>query len=160
MKLLTAILVALSLLAAGCGDDEEKDEPASTTAPQTQPQSRPGTTTEAEPPPAASSEADEEAVQDVVKEWLLEGGCDNMTDKFLDAQLLGLGDNREERCDLFEKQFQKPQYGEDQIQISAVKVTGDKATLVVGSANAPDIKSRYDLVRTGDRWQIDAAELE
>lgn len=158
MKLLAALLLSLSLLVAGCGDDEEQDESASTTTARTQTQ--PGATTEAEPPPAASSEEDEEAVQDVVKEWLLEGDCDNMTDKFLDAQLVGLGDNREERCDLFEKQFQKPQYGEDQIQISDVEVSGTKASLVVGSENAPDIESRYDLVKTGDRWQIDAAELQ
>jgi ABC-type glycerol-3-phosphate transport system substrate-binding protein len=133
MKLLTATLVALALAAAGCGGgDEENGAPA----------------------------GDQEAVEEVVKKWLLEGGCERMTDKFLEAQLLGLGDNRQERCDLFEKQHTKPQYGEDQIKITEVRVSGTRASLVVGSDNAPDITSKYELVKTGGRWLIDSAELE
>lgn len=162
MKVLVAVLIALSLVAAGCGDDEN-DEPAGTTAAETtQTDTQPTTTTEATPdePAPAASEEDEQAVQDVVKEWLLEGKCELMTDKFLEEQLLGLGDNRAQRCDLFEKQHTKPQYGEDQIEISEVKVEGTKASLVVGSDNAPDITSKYELVKTGDQWQIDAAELQ
>jgi hypothetical protein len=158
MKLLTAILIALSLVAAGCGDDD-KDEPAKPA--QTSTEEVPAITrTETEPAPAEASAEDEEAVQDVVKKWLIEGGCERMTDRFLESQLLGLGDNRKERCDLFQKQHTKPQYGEDQIKITDVKVTGTKASLVVGSDNAPDITSKYELVKTGGRWQIDAAELQ
>ena len=152
MKLLTAILIALALVAAGCGDDEN-DEPASKSEPAP-------TTTAAQQPPEAPSDADTKAVEDTVKKWLLEGGCERMTDKFLEEQLLGLGDNRQERCDLFEKQHTKPQYGEDQIEITQVQVSGDRASLVVGSENAPDITSKYELVKTGGQWQIDSAELE
>lgn len=82
------------------------------------------------------------------------------TDKFLEDQLLGLGDAREDRCELFEKQHQKPQYSEDDLKIEDVKVTGTKASLIVTSEIAPDIKSKYDLVKTGDQWQIDAADLQ
>jgi hypothetical protein len=161
MKRLSALLIGLALVAAGCGDDEndEPEQPAQTT------QTQPPTTTEAEPPttteaePAESSPEDEKAVQDVVTKWLLEGGCERMTDKFLEDQLIGLGDNRKERCDLFEKQFTKPQYTEDQIKISDVKVTGTKATLVVGSEGV-NIESKYSLVKTGDEWQIDSADLQ
>jgi hypothetical protein len=161
MKLLTAILIALALVAAGCGDDDgdEPDQPAQT-APTTTDEVPTITRTEPEPAPAEASEEDEEAVQDVVKKWLLEGGCERMTDKFLDDQLLGLGDNRQERCDLFQKQHTKPQYGEDQIKITEVQVTGTKASLVVGSDNAPDITSKYELVKTGGQWQIDSAEIQ
>jgi hypothetical protein len=163
MRLLAAVLLTLSLIAAGCGgdDEEEKDggQPAATT--QTQPQTQPGTTTEAAPPAEqGGSEEDEEAVREAVTKWTFEGKCEYMTDKFLEDQLLGLGDAREDRCELFEKQHQKPQYSEDDLKIEDVKVTGTKASLIVTSEIAPDIKSRYDLVKTGDQWQIDAAELE
>jgi hypothetical protein len=154
-------LVALALAVAGCGDDDDsKDEPAGTTTAQTTTEAQPPTTTEAEPPPAEATEEDKKAVEEAVVDWTFEGKCELMTDKFLEDQLLGLGETREERCDLFEKQHQKPQYSEDQMKITDVKVTGNKASLVVGSDIAPDIKSKYDLVKTGDQWQIDAAELQ
>lgn len=160
MKLLAALLMALALTAAGCGDDEDEkaDQPEATSQTQAAP---PASTTEATPPAGqGSSEEDEQAVRDVVIEWTFEGKCELMTDKFLEDQLLGLGDDREERCELFEKQHQKPQYSEDDMKIEDVKVTGTKASLIVTSEIAPDIKSRYDLVKAGDQWQIDAAELE
>ena len=161
MRLLAAALLVLALLAAGCGGDDEDEKAGQPTA-TTQTQAEPGATTEAAPPPAeqGGSEEDEEAVRDAVIEWTFEGKCDLMTDKFLEAQLLGLGESRDERCELFEKQHQKPPYSEDDVKIEDVKVTGSKASLVVTSEIAPDIKSRYDLVKTGDQWQIDAAELE
>jgi hypothetical protein len=161
MKLLTALLVSFALIAAaGCGDDDEgKDEPtpAATTA-QTEPSTaEEPTTTESTAPP---SEEDEEAVKQTVVDWTFEGDCELMTDKFLEEQLLGLGDNRKERCDLFEKQHQKPQYSEDDMKLDDVQITGTKASLTVSSDIAPDIKSKYDLVKTGDQWQIDAAEIQ
>jgi hypothetical protein len=159
VKVLAAILVALSLIAAGCGDDDEKDEPAATTTAQTTAE-EPATTETTPAPAGEASEEDKEAVQRVVLEWTFEGKCELMTDKFLEAQLLGLGDNRAERCDLFEKQHQKPQYSEDQVKIEDVEVSGTKASLIVTSDIAPDIESKYDLVKTGDEWQIDAAELQ
>ena len=162
MKLLTALLLSFALIAAaGCGgdDEDEKNEPAATTTQTAPTTAEEPTTTEATPPAEASPE-DEEAVQETVVKWTFEGDCDLMTDKFLEDQLLGLGDNREERCDLFEKQHQKPQYSEDDIKFEDVKVTGTKASLIVTSEIAPDIKTRYDLVKSGDRWQIDAADLQ
>ena len=95
-----------------------------------------------------------------MKRWMLEGDCELMTDRFLESQLLGLGKDRGERCEIFEKQHTRPRYGEEDIQITDVEVSGTRASLVVGSENAPDIKSKYDLVQQGDRWRIDAAELE
>ena len=162
MKLLTALLVSLALVAAaGCGDDDDSgDEPAATTTTaQTEaPTAEEPTTTETAP--AEASEEDEEAVKETVIKWTFEGDCDLMTDKFLEDQLLGLGDTRKEKCDLFEKQHQKPQYSEDQVKLEDVQVSGTKASLIVTSELAPDIKSKYDLVKTGDQWQIDAAELQ
>ncbi|MDQ3936122.1 MAG: hypothetical protein M3340_15980 [Actinomycetota bacterium] len=133
MRTLTAILIALALAAAGCGGDDEG---------------------------GGGGGGGPASPEQVVKRWMLEGECDLMTDKFLEAQLLGLGKGRQDRCELFEKQHTKPQYGEDDIQITDVKVTGNRASLVVGSENAPDIKSKYDLVKAGGQWRIDAAELQ
>jgi hypothetical protein len=159
MRLLAAFLLALSLIAAGCGGDDEEekgDQPAATT----QTQADPGTTTQAAPPAEqGGSEEDKEAVQETVVKWTLEGECDLMTDKFLEEQAF-VGDTRQERCDFFEKQHQKPQYSEDDIKFEDVKVTGTKATLIVTSELAPDIKSQYSLVKSGDQWQIDAADLQ
>ena len=161
MKLLTALLVSFALVfAVACGDDDDKkDEPAATTTTPSSTAQEPAST-ETTPAPAEASEEDEEAVKDAVIKWTFEGDCDLMTDKFLEAQLLGLGENRKERCDLFEKQHQKPQYSEDDMKLEDIQVTGTKASLIVTSELAPDIKSKYDLVKTGDQWQIDAAELE
>jgi hypothetical protein len=163
VKLLTALILSFALIAAaGCGDDD-KDEPAATTSSQPAEQStaEEPTTTETTPAePAEASEEDKEAVEETVIKWTFEGDCDLMTDKFLEDQLLGLGENRKERCDLFEKQHTKPQYSEDQVKIEDVQVTGTKASLIVTSDIAPDIKSKHDLVKTGDQWQIDAAELQ
>ena len=162
MKRLSALLIGLALVAAGCGDDEndEPDQPAQTTTQQTEPAEPTTTETQpAEPAPAESSPEDEKAVEDVVKTWLLEGGCERMTYKFLEDQLIWLGDNRKQRCDLFEKQFTKPQYTEDQIKISDVQVTGTKASLVVGSEGV-NIESKYTLVKTGEQWQIDSADIQ
>jgi hypothetical protein len=161
MRLLAALLLTLSLIAAGCGGDDEEEEKGDQPAATTQTQAEPGTTTQAAPPAEqGGSEEDKEAVQDTVVKWTFEGDCDLMTDKFLEDQLLGLGEAREDRCELFEKQHQKPQYEEDDIKFEDVKVTGTKATLIVTSEIAPDIKSQYSLVKSGDQWQIDAAELQ
>ncbi|HEX8648300.1 MAG TPA: hypothetical protein VF715_15510 [Thermoleophilaceae bacterium] len=132
MKPLTALLVALLVLVAGCGGGGG----------------------------GGGGGGDEEAVREAVTKWTFEGKCEYMTDRFLEDQLLGLGDARADRCKLFEKQHQKPQYSEDDLKIEDVKVTGTKATLIVTSEIAPDIKSQYSLVKTGDQWQIDAAELQ
>ena len=161
MRLLAAVLVALSLIAAGCGDEGNQEEPGVTAPAQSPTNTEQPATTETTPaPPEEASEEDKKAVEQAVVDWTFEGKCDLMTDKFLEEQLLGLGDNRKERCDLFEKQHQKPQYSEDQLKIEDVEVTGTKASLIVTSDIAPDIKSKYDLVKTGDQWQIDAAELQ
>ena len=162
MKLLAALLVSFALIAAaGCGDDDDSgDEPAATTTTAQNETTTAEEPTTTETTPAEASEEDEEDVKDTVIKWTFEGDCDLMTDKFLEDQLLGLGDTRKEKCDLFEKQHQKPQYSEDQVKLEDVQVSGTKASLIVTSELAPDIKSKYDLVKSGDQWQIDAAELE
>ena len=134
MNLKTFLVVpaaALALVAAGCGSDDDKssDKPASAN------------------PPA------QDAVEQTVLDWTFKGDCDLMTDKFLEAQAF-VGDNRKERCDYFEKAFQKPQYKESDVKFRKVSVTGDKAVATVGSDIA-NVTTDYHLVATGGKWRID-----
>jgi hypothetical protein len=97
----------------------------------------------------------EQAVKDTVLSWTFEGNCDAMTDKFLDDQAF-FGDTREERCAYLMKTFQKPRYSEDDLKFRSIKVTGAKATVVVGS-DISNITSTYTLVQQGGKWRIDDA---
>lgn len=111
-------------------------------------------TDEAEPTTPASGE-DAEAISDTIRTWLTEGGCELMTDKFLESQAF-VGDSREERCKYLEDSFQKPQYGKDDIVVKEIKIDGDSASAVVGD-NFSNVEADYELVRSDGRWQIDEA---
>ena len=132
MKRAVLLLVAaLAALAVGCGGDD-------------------GDST-------ADADDDQAAVESTINTWLFEGDCDVMTDKFLQAQTFE--SDPDKACDLFETAFQEPQYTEDDVEITDVQVTGDKATAVVGGGGS-DITSTYTLVRVDGEWKIDAAELD
>jgi hypothetical protein len=102
-----------------------------------------------------SAPAGDQAVTGTILKWTFEGDCDTMTDKFLENQAF-IGDNRQERCAYFEKTFQKPRYSEDDLKFRSVKVTGPKATVVVGSDIA-NITTTYTLLKQGGTWRIDDA---
>lgn len=129
------VAVALAVLVAGCGDDS-----SSTTA-----ASGAGTT-------AAVSD-DTAAVETTIRTWVLEGDCDLMTDKFLEAQTFE--SNPKRACGLFESLFEAPQYSAEDIEISDVEIDGDRATAVVGGG-ATDITITYKLVREDGVWKIDS----
>jgi hypothetical protein len=143
----TVPAVALALAAAGCGDDNSSKSDAS--AP-------PSTAKEpVRPAPVDAPAGGQDAVKQAVLDWTFKGDCDLMTDKFLEQQAF-IGDNRKERCDYFEKAFQKPQYSEADVKFRKVAVTGDKATATVGSDLA-NITTDYKLVAEGGQWKIDEA---
>ena len=127
-----AALLAVILL-VGCGGDEGDSESSS-----------------------AAGGDDSAAVEETVKSWLLEGGCDRMTDRFLEEQTF-ISDPAE-ACETFESSFSAPSYGEEDIIVSDVEVEGETATLVVGD-DYSGIESRYELVSEDGTWKIDAAEL-
>jgi len=131
-RLIVIPAAALALLAAGCGDDENKSEPA-------------------------ASNTGEDAVKQTVLDFTFEGDCDTMTDKFLETQAF-IGETRKERCDYFAKTFQKPQYKESDVKFRKVEVTGDKAVVTIGSDLA-NITSDYTLVAAGGKWQIDEVDI-
>ena len=124
----------LALALAGCGGDTTKS--ASSGA-------------------ATTASSGDQAVKDAILKWTFEGDCDSMTDKFLESQAF-IGDNRQERCAYLAKTFQKPQYSPDDVKFRSVKVTGPKATVVIGS-DISNITTTYTLLQQGGKWRIDDA---
>ncbi len=126
----------LAVVVAGCGDDSS----SSTTA------VADGATT---------TVADDEtaAVETAIRTWVLEGDCDLMTDKFLEAQTFE--SNPKRACKLFESLFEAPQYSAEDIEISDVEIEGERASAVVGGG-ATDITITYKLVNEDGQWKIDA----
>ena len=151
--------VALALVAAGCGgDDEGGDESAAKSTPTTaSTTTAPETTTAPKEAAGDPPVGGDDAVKQVILDYTFEGDCDTMTDKFLETQAFG-GDTREEKCDFFEKAFQKPQYSEDDLKFRKVEVNGDTATVVVGSDIA-NVESEYTLIAEGGQWKIDEWDL-
>ena len=154
-RTLPAVLGALALAVAGCGgsDDDKTAQTTSASTPTTS--STPTATTPTATSPTSSIGADLDAVKATVLKWTFEGDCDTMTDTFLEDQAF-IGDTRKERCDYFEKQFQKPQYSEDDLKFRHVEVHNDRATAVVGSDIA-NIETKYTLLKQGGTWRIDSA---
>jgi ABC-type glycerol-3-phosphate transport system substrate-binding protein len=127
-----AVLVGVMLL-VGCGGDDGESASSET---------------------AAGDDA--AAIEETVKGWLLEGGCERMTDEFLEAQTF-LSDP-EEACETFETGFTAPSYGEDDIVVSDIEVDGTKGSATVGDETS-GIESRYELVNEDGTWKIDSADL-
>ena len=153
LHLLAVPAAALALLAAGCGsDDDKKSESASSGS---QPAQSSTAQDPVKPAPQNADAGGDDAVKETILTWTFEGKCDVMTDKFLEQQAF-VGDNRQERCDYFEKQFAKPQYKESDVKFRKVQITGDKALVTVGSDLAT-LTSDYHLVNEGGQWKIDEA---
>ena len=155
MNLKTFLVVpaaALALVAAGCGSDDDK----SSSEPAAKKPATEQTTTAAQAP--ADDAGGEDAVKQVVLDYTFKGDCDTMTDKFLETQAF-IGETRKERCDYFEKTFQKPQYSESDLKFRKVAVNGDKATVVVGSDIA-NIKTEYSLVTENGEWKLDEFDIQ
>src|SRR3954452_5267364 len=129
-KTLCAVLAASVLAFTGCGGSDSSSSTPKSSGP-------------------------DQAVKDAILSWTFEGNCDAMTDKFLDDQAF-FGDTRTERCAYLMKTFQKPRYSEDDLKFRSVKITGPKATVVVGSDIA-NITTTYTLLEQGGTWRIDDA---
>jgi hypothetical protein len=154
----TAVIAALALSACGGDDDPEPQTggqpPAETAQTGGQAPADTGQTGGQAPADAGG----EDAVKQAILTWTFEGDCEVMTDKFLEQQSF-VGDTREERCDYFKKAYQKPQYSEDDIEFRSVDISGDMATVVIGSAGI-NVESEYKLVNEGGAWKIDEAGLK
>jgi hypothetical protein len=150
------IAALLALLAfAGCGDEEES---SSTTAVTEE------TASSAEEQAAVSvssstlttEESPFDAIEATVTGWMLEGGCERMTDNFLEEQTFD--DDPEQACETFEAQFTAPAYDAEDFEVD-IEYENDTATATVSSPGI-DVASVYKLVLEGDTWKIDSAELK
>ena len=158
-KWLALPAVALALVAGCGGDDEGGDESAAqpTTATEQTTTQAPETTTAPEEAAGDTPVGGEDAAKQVILDYTFKGDCDTMTDKFLDTQAFS-GETREEKCEFFEKTFQKPQYSEDDVKFRKVEVSGDTAKIVVGSDIA-NVEAEYTLIAEGGQWRIDEFDL-
>ncbi len=129
MKRLATILVGVTVLLSACGGDD-------------------GVSTEAS--------GEEGEVEETIKLWLTEGGCERMTDEFLESQTFN--DDPEEACETFEANFAAPSYSADDVVVSDIQIDGEEATATVGD-EASDIESTYTLTNESGEWQIDSADL-
>ena len=155
-KWLALPAVALALVAGCGGDDEGGGDTAAQPTPTTT-QSPETATTAPEEAAGDTPVGGEDAAKQVILDYTFKGDCDTMTDKFLDTQAFS-GETRAEKCELFEKTFQKPQYSEDDVKFRKVEVSGDTAKIVVGSDIA-NVEAEYTLIAEGGQWRIDEFDL-
>lgn len=111
--------------------------------------------------PASTSSApqssDQAAIEDTIKTWLTEGGCENMTASFLEDQTFI--DDPGRACDRFNQLFTEPQFDRDDIVVTDIRVTGADATAIVGDDGISNIESTYMMRNEDGRWKIDSVDL-
>ena len=140
MRRVLPLLFVLALLLAGCGGDDDGSSPSEAA-------SNPGGTLTAE---------DGAAIEDTLKTWLTEGGCENMTDSFLEDQTFN--DDPQEACESFEDLFTEPAYSADDVIVSDIKGSGDRASAVV-SDEISNIETTFQLRNEDGKWKIDSADI-
>lgn len=148
LKAVAATAAALALIAAGCGDDESSTTEADATTP-TEVSSTSLSTTEAPTIPDAS-ESDLDAIEATVDAWLVAGGCDLMTDAFLEEQT-GESDPAA-ACESFESSF-TPAEG-----LTAGDIQYENADAAVEVDGSGEGAGTYNLVKEGDTWKIDSVD--
>ena len=143
-------------MAIGCGDDETTTEETASTPEVSSTELEVSSTTVSDETATIDTGSDLDAIEATVEGWLLEGGCDRMTDKFLEDQTFD--DDPKSACETFEAGFTPPAYTADDIETD-ITYENDQAEVVVSSEGI-DVESVYHLVKEGETWKIDSAELE
>ena len=142
LTLLIALALSVAFIAGGCGGDDGDGSGAPSEA-----ASDPGGTLTAE---------DGAEIEDTLKTWLTEGGCDKMTDAFLEDQTFI--DDPEEACEAFENLFTEPAYSADDVIVSDITGSGDRASAVV-SDDVSNVETTFQLRNEDGEWKIDSADI-
>lgn len=122
-------MAALALLLAGCGSDGDGD---------------------------GGTSGPEGEIESTVKTWLMEGGCERMTDGFLEDQTFI--DEPEKACETFENLFSAPAYSEDDVIVSDIEINGKSASAVV-SDDFSNVETTFRLRNEGGTWKIDSTDI-
>jgi hypothetical protein len=131
---LVAVLV-LPLLLAACGDDSEDSEDDSK-----------------DDSPSQTLPPEEAEVREALVASFFDPSCDLLTDDYL-LEKAFLADTVDEACTEHMQSWVEPQYGEDDVLVSDIQISGDVATAVVGS-DVVNITTTYELTRMEGTWLI------
>jgi hypothetical protein len=149
-----AALAVLALPVAGCGsgvpDETASDEQTAAGTSTT------GASVEAAANPGELTEDDVAAIAETIVTLDMDGGCDLVTDRFLTDQTFV--SNPERACETYETGFVEKQYTEQDLVISDVRGTQERATATFGSTIA-DLTVEYTLVNQDGTWKVDAVDF-
>lgn len=136
-----AAAIAVPLLLTGCGDDDPAggaDAPAEEAA--------------------DGPTGDEAAVQETLTAFLLEARCDLATDAYLVELSLDDEMTPAEACEQWESFFVEPAYTADDILYSDFALSGNTATIAVGSEYI-NITTLYQLTNVDGTWLVSGDEF-
>jgi hypothetical protein len=104
--------------------------------------------------PPNLSAADQSAIADTIKSWMLEPRCDLMTGEFLNEQVLHLFEGDPvKQCDYYKSLFVPKRYGRDDIKVDDIKGNATEVTAVCGDFQT-NVTTTYTLVNNGAGWKI------
>ncbi|WP_152531204.1 hypothetical protein [Mycobacterium sp. UM_CSW] len=104
--------------------------------------------------PTELSAADQSAIADTIKSWMLEPRCDLMTREFLSEQVLHFFEGDPvKQCDYYKSVFVPKQYGRNDIRVDDIKGNATEATAVCGDFQT-NVATNYTLVNNGTGWKI------
>ncbi|GAA3835492.1 hypothetical protein [Nocardioides panacisoli] len=157
-RLVLAAAVAPFLLAAcGGSDDNGADDSSSPTTSS----AATSTSTDATEPSESTSPAapadDETAIEQTLTDFLLAPRCDLATDDYLIQRSLFGDANAKKACQELEDTFVQPQFTADDILYTNLEITGDTATVEVGS-KLINITTKYQLTKVDGTWLVSGDE--
>jgi hypothetical protein len=167
IRLVIAAAVAPFLLAACGGSDDKADEPstpsptsssaAPTDATDTASSAPESTDATGSPTDTTAPADDETAIEQTLTAFLLAPRCDLATEDYLIKRSLFGDANAKKACQELEDSFVQPQFTADDIVYSNLKITGDKATVEVGS-KLINITTKYQLTKVDGTWLVSGDE--